>query len=904
MAKMNLLTVGVYAATGKLLGSLPVKENAKVARKIAEEGIVLLKNDGVLPLDPCNIALYGAGSKDTAVCGTGSGYAFSPYTVSVYDGLVNAGFKVTSDLWLNNYDKKKKEEAKKDKSLSFLDIRFSGRTVYFDVDVLKKEEIDSAYGSDVAFYVIKRNTGEGFDRKPEKGDYYLSDNEKENIELLTKNFSKVIVILNTCVIDCKWLEENEGVSAILMLGQAGLESGNALADIITGKVSPSGRLTDTYAQSYEDYPAHKTFSLNDEDPYQEDYKEDIFVGYRYFDSRKLDVVYPFGYGLSYTDFVFENYEVKADWKEVTVSLDVHNVGDIPSKEVIQLYVSAPSGKLKKPYQELKAYTKTDLIAPGAVRRLTLKVNTRDLSSYDEETSAWIMEKGKYLLRAGKDSRNTEIIGAIEVDETTTVVQLSRQLSIDRELEYEEILTFDTADYEGKTIVLHKEDCVTVDESSKIARTLNCYTADEYETKKSSYPFRWESKEEVKKVRAVDNATLLDVVDKKITMEEFVATLDNEILARLVTGSGQETKHEVVPRLPKGALSSNFNASTSGKTTDQYSASLGIPACSLADGPAGLHLMSSPSTCFPVGMVLAQTFNEELGYAFGDAYGKEMEHYDIGLALGPGMNIHRDPLCGRNFEYYSEDPLVTGLNAAAFTNGLQKKHPGLGVAIKHFCCNNQEVERAKSNSSVSERALREIYLKGFEIAVKRSHPATVMSSYNKLNGIHTSSRYDLLTDVLRGEWGFDGFVMTDWDGDSDRIMDLQAGNDIIMGGYDTDVLVAATIEKKPQFNEDGSVKQKIIKLYGYMTKSFDLYGSFLPDKDGKDVIEVPYKDAVSDKVKELKEKGLVEIDEGRKVVIYKGYDRSYALKRSVLQRNAMRVLNYLAFGAPMRFAKRK
>lgn len=903
MAKMNLLTVGVYAATGKLLGSLPVKENAEVARKIAEEGIVLLKNDGILPMDPCNVALYGAGSRDTAVCGTGSGYAFSPYTVSVYDGLVNAGFKVTSDLWLNNYEKKGKEAAKNDKSLGFLDIRFSGRSVYFDVDVLKKEEIDSAYGSDVAFYVIKRNTGEGFDRKPEKGDYYLSDNEKENIELLTENFTKVVVILNTCVIDCMWLQENERVSAILMLGQAGLEAGNALADIITGKVSPSGRLTDTYAMSYEDYPAHETFSLNDEDPYQEDYKEDIYVGYRYFDTKKLDVVYPFGYGLSYTDFVFENYEVKADWKEVTVSLDVHNAGNVPSKEVIQLYVSAPAGKLKKPYQELRAYTKTDLIVPGATRRVTLRFDTKDLASYDEETSSWIMEKGKYLLRVGRDSRNTEIVGAIETDETVTTVQLSRQLTIDRELEFMDLPVCDTADYEGETVVLHKSEYTTVDESSKIGKTLNCYVVDEYETKQSAYSFRWGSEEEVKKVREIDNATLLDVIDRKITMEEFVATLDNEILARLVTGSGQETKYEATPRLAKGALKSTFNGSTSGKTTDQFCASLGIPACSLADGPAGLHLMGSASTCFPVGMVLAQTFNEELGLAFGDAYGKEMEYYDIALALGPGMNIHRDPLCGRNFEYFSEDPLVTGLNATAFTNGLQKNHPGFGVAIKHFCCNNQEIERAKSNSSVSERALREIYLKGFEITVKRSHPATVMSSYNLLNGAHTSSRYDLLTDVLRGEWGFDGFVMTDWDGDSDRVMDLQAGNDIIMGGYDTDVLVAAASGKRPEFNEDGSVKQKTIKLYGFMSRSFDLYGSFLPDKDGNDRIEVPYKEPVSDKVKDLKEKGLVEIDEERKVVTYKGWDRSYCLKRSVLQRNATRVLKYLAYGAPMKLAKR-
>lgn len=904
MAKMNPFQLGIYMASGKMIGKVPFSENPKVALEIAREGIVLLKNDGVLPLAAQNIALFGAGSKDTSLCGTGSGYSFSPYTVSIYEGLVKASYKITSDLWLNNYDKKKKEIEKNDKSLTFLDKRFSGRTAYFDVDVLKKEEIDTAFGSDVAFYLIKRNTGEGFDRKAEKGDYYLSDNEVENIRLLTENFSKVIVILNTCVIDCTWLKENEKVSAILQVGQAGLEAGNAIADIISGKISPSGRLTDTYAKSYEDYPTHETFSANDGDTLQEDYTEDIYVGYRHFDTKKLDVVYPFGYGLSYADFVFENYEVKADWNEVKVSLDVRNTGSCPSKEVVQLYVSAPEGRLKKPYQELKAYAKTDLISEGATRRVTLSFKTADLASYDEETSAWTMEKGKYLIRVGKDSRDTQIAAAIQLDETVKTLQLSKQLTIDRELNFAEYPSYSTEDYEGVILPLYAKDCTTVDGASRIEKVLTCCTADEYEQKESSYHFPWEYKEEVKKVRSIANATLLDVVDGKITMEEFVATLDNEVLARICTGSGQETRYEVTPRLPKKAFKSNFNASTSGKTTDQYSASLGIPASSLADGPAGLHMMGSPTTGFPVGMVLAQTFNEELASAFGDAYGKEMEYYDVALCLGPGMNIHRDPLCGRNFEYYSEDPLLTGKIAASFTNGLQKNHPGFGVAVKHFCCNNQELDRNMSNSSVSERALREIYLKGFEIAVREAHPATVMSSYNLVNGIHTSSRYDLLTDVLRGEWGFDGFVMTDWDGKSDRVMDLQAGNDIIMGGYDTDVLVAATKEVRPEFNDDASVKQKTIKLYGYMAQNFDIYGSFLPDKDGSDTIEVSYKDQPAEKVRELAKQGLVEIDEEKKTVTYKGHDRSYALKRSVLQRNAARILHYLAFGAPMKLATRK
>lgn len=904
MAKMNVLRLGFYAATGKMTGKLPMKETASVALKAAREGIVLLKNDGVLPISPVNVAVFGAGSNDTAFCGTGSGYAFSPYTVSVCQGLKNAGFTVTSTLWLKNYDNKFRKAVREDKKLTFLDKRFSGITPYFDVDLITDEELDNAKDGVLAFYVIKRNTGEGYDRKPEKGDYYLSDNEKENITRLARRFSKVVVILNTCVIDCKWLNENEDVAAVIQFGQAGMEAGNALADIITGKVNPSGRLTDTYAVSYDDYPASRTFSHNDGNTLQEDYVEDIYVGYRHFDSNKLDVVYPFGYGLSYTTFRYENIRTEADWNEVRVTLDVVNDGKAAGKEVVQLYVSAPDGKLNKPYQELKAYGKTSTLAPNQREELTLKIKTADLSSYDEESSAWIMEKGKYLLRLGNHSRNTEIISAIELDETVTTVQLSRQLTIDRELDFEKCLAFDTEGYEGNIIRLSAADCLTVDGRGNISTTLPVYYNDEYDRPSSKYHFRWDSEEEPVKVRKINNATLLDVADGKITMPEFLATLDDEVLVRLVTGSGQETKYEVKPRLPKGAFKSAFNGSTSGKTTDQYSASLGIPACSLADGPAGLHLMGTPTTTFPVGMLLAQSFNEELAEEVGNAYGKEMEYYDIALCLGPGMNIHRDPLCGRNFEYYSEDPLVTGLSAAGFINGLQLNHPGFGVAAKHFCCNNQEIDRNMSNSSVSERALREIYLKGFEIAVRKSQPATVMSSYNLLNGVHTSSRYDLLTEVLRGEWGFKGFIMTDWDGTSDRVADLQAGNDIIMGGYDADELLAMTRDMLPQFRNDGSVAQRDIPMYGgVMHKMADCYNSFMPDKDGTERVEVPYEGELPAKVREMAEKGLVEIDEEAHVVTYRGYNRAYALKRSVLQRNAGRILEYMAFGAPMKLSRK-
>lgn len=902
---MNVFQIGAYALTGRLFGKLPVKESAIIARKAAEEGIVLLKNNGVLPLLEKDVALFGSGSTDTSVCGTGSGYAFSPYTISVAAGLLKVGLNVTSSLWMEHYHAKKQKVEKNDKSLSFLDKRFSGITPYFEVDVITAEEIESAKKSEVAIYVIRRNTGEGYDRTATKGDYYLSENEKTNIELLSKHFEKVIVVLNTCVVDCKWLQEQDYVSAIVLLGQAGLEAGYALGKILVGEVCPSGRLTDTFALSYDDYPASKSFSQNDSNTLQEDYVEDIYVGYRHFDTKELNVVYPFGYGLSYTSFAFDNVKVEADWKEVKVSLDVTNIGNVSGKEVVQLYVSAPDGKLKKPYQELKAYQKTSNLKPQETQNITLTIATRDLSSYDEETSAWMMEKGNYILRLGKHSRDTKEIGAIALDETVTTVQLSKQLTVDHPLAYLDYPRCDTSGFEGTLYPLYAKDYTTVNEASTISKTLECFSNKDYETKPSKYSFKWNTDEVVSKVRTIHNATLLDVVDGKITLEEFVATLDNEVLVRLVTGAGQETKHYVLSRLPRGAFRSNYNGSSSGKTTDMFSKTLGIPAASFADGPAGIHYMGSPSTSYPVGMVLAQTFNESIIAEVGDMYGREMEHYDTAICLGPGMNIHRDPLCGRNFEYYSEDPLVTGNSAVAFINGLQKNHPGFGVATKHFCCNNQELDRTKSNSTVSERALREIYLKGFEIAVKKAQPATIMSSYNLVNGIHTSSRYDLLTDVLRGEWGFEGFVMTDWDGDSDRIMDLQAGNDIIMGGYDTRVLMAACGSVPTEFNEDGSIKQRTIKLYGgMMKKQVDCLGSFVLDKNGTDTIEAPFKEKAGDRVASYVKDGVAEIDEANKKVIYKGFDRSYSLKRSVLQRNALRILKYDAFGAPMKLAKRK
>ncbi len=887
----------IYMATGKLIGKLPVPETAQVARNIAAQGMVLLKNDGTLPMQPKKVALFGVGAEDTVVCGTGSGYAFSPYTVSVRQGLENAGFEITSNLYFANYKKLKKQLEKSGPKLSMLDKRFSGIRFMMDAPRITAQEMDAAKAADTAIYVVCRNTGENFDRKAEKGDYYLTDAEEANIRALTKTFAHTVVILNTCVIDAAVLESIPGVSSIVLMGQAGLESGNALADILTGKVTPSGKLTDTWAKRYEDYPASATFSANDGVTLQEDYTEDIFVGYRHFDTAQLDVVYPFGYGLSYTTFDYQNIRVTADWNQVAVELTVENTGKYDGREIVQVYASAPAGRLPKPYQELKGYAKTETLKPGKKTTVKIDIPTNTLASYDESKAAWIMEAGDYLIRVGRDSRHTEIAAVIRLDGEAVLTQLSNQLKPDHALEIREYPVTVREETDAPIIELTAADCATHNEASKIERKIVTYQAAgaAYTIPERKFQFPVVCEETVETVRSCPSATLLDVKAGKVTMEEFVASLDTETLLRIITGIGSETKHPV-PKRTEGKIKFNPPATAaSGKTTSQYADSLGIPAIALADGPAGLHLTGEPSTGYPVGMVVAQCWDPEAAYRVGDCFGKEMEHYNATINLGPGMNIHRDPLCGRNFEYYSEDPLLTGKTAAAFTMGLQENHPGYGVAIKHFAANNQETDRINSNATISERALREIYLKGFEICVKEAKPMTVMSSYNLINGQHTSSCYELLTDILRGEWGFDGFVMTDWDSQSEKPFDFHAGNDIIMGGYPTDVIAAAISGMKAKFDKDGAVHQDKIAMYGgIFNKMVDAWGSFSPEPDGKNVLKVTVvaDTKISPRVEEAVKQGIAKVKEnadGTKTVIYTGTNRGAYLSLGDIQRSAIHVL---------------
>ena len=911
---MNPLSTGYYLLTGKLKAELPVKKAAETARRMASEGIVLLKNDGTLPMKACKAALFGAGAEYTTVCGTGSGYAFSPYRVTVREGLENAGFEICSEAWLREFRDACVNAEKSGEKLSLLDKRFSGITKCAEDIPVTDLHISMASAADTAVYVIRRNTGENFDRKAVKGDYYLSENEEANIRKIAASFKRTVVVLNTCVIDASVLESIEGVSAIILLGQAGMEAGNALADIITGKITPSGKLTDTWALSYDDYPASATFSANDGQTLQEDYSEDIFVGYRHFDKKGLDVVYPFGYGLSYTGFSLSNADIHADSKKVSVSVSVKNTGDFSGKEVVQVYASAPAGKLIKPVKELKAYKKTKLLAPGVSERVSIDFNTAALSSYDSDQSAYVMEKGLYTIWVGTDSRSLIPAGIISLDEAVIISRHTDILKPDREIEYYEYPDTAADVPDVKKICLKAADFSTCDCVSTIKRKVSTYIPEgknsvEYPPKRV-YAFDVPVEEEIRKVKYYPTASLIDVKNGKVSMEEFVASLDTEVLLRIVTGDSNETKYPTAGRLPAGTVKSKFQVASSGKTTNQYADTLGIPAMSLSDGPAGLHLMGSASSAYPVGMVCAQSWNPELIAEVGDLYGTEMEHYNVAVCLGPGMNIHRDPLCGRNFEYYSEDPVVTGLCAAAFTNGLQLNHPGYGVAVKHFAVNNQEIDRTTMNATVSQRALREIYLKGFEICVKEAQPLTLMSSYNCLNGPHTSSNYELLTDLLRGEWGFEGFVMTDWDSQSDKTFDLHAGNDIIMGGYPTDIIAAAVYGRAPEFEKDGGIKTLSIDAYGgFFKKTIKSWNSFSPSKDGKDRIsvKVPAGTPLSQSVSEAVREGYAVFDvnpDGSRTVTYSGTDMGAYLTLGEIQRNAMRILKHLMNKAPMELAIKK
>ena len=824
LAKLTAVTLAASMVIGSSVTGMAAStnqtserevRNAQLSKEAAEEGMVLLENENqALPLSQgSKAALFGTGSYGTIKGGTGSGDVYNRYTISVYDALTST-YNISNMAWwgeyLKTFEEKKAQAAEEKKDNDYVKYtqgRFGGADSFLAIDqALTQSDMDKAKAGGVttAFYTVSRVSGEGADRTIGKGDYELSEVEYNNIKLIAKNFDKCVVLLNVGgVVDTKFFSEIEGVDGLVLMSQAGMEGGNALADILTGKTTPSGKLTDTWAKNYSDYPAATTIGDNDGDNKQEDYKEGIYVGYRYFDTFNITPAYEFGYGKSYTSFDVEPLTVAADENNVSVTVNVTNTGDTYSgKEVVEVYFSAPDGSIEKPYQELAGFAKTDNLAPGESQKLTVTYKTTEMSSYDEAKAAYVMEDGDYIVRVGDSSRITKVAGVLTLDKDVVTEQLSNQLTLDK--------NWKDLSKTGKTPYSYKDEAAQIKAaarialpSAKIKTENNASKIDEkkvttYLTADAAKDYKAAENEVVETVDAVPaNTKLIDVYDGKVSMESFVASLDDTQLANLANGiSGASTSGDT------WGADANSVTGAAGETSQLYFNSLGIPNTVEADGPAGIRVTAETTdkdgnavynycTAFPIGTLLAQTWNTDLVNRVGKAIGEEMVEIGVTLWLAPGMNIHRDPLCGRNFEYYSEDPALTGYVGSAITAGVQS-NKGVGVTIKHYITNNQETNRSAVNTSVSERTLREIYLKGFEMVVKSAQPMAIMSSYNKVNGTYACENFDLLTSVPRGEWGFDGMVMTDWGAGNRAGVDtmMHAGNDLVMPGRTQDRMIAA------------------------------------------------------------------------------------------------------------------
>lgn len=778
------------------------KEHIGLLRDSLAECTLFLRQNGAFPLEaPGRIAAYGNGVRHTVKGGTGSGEVNSRYSVNVEQGLKGAGFTITTGRWLDAFDqveqdaqkafvKEIKERAKKKHTMAILEGMGA---------VMPQPEYDLPLDGegDTAIYVLSRISGEGNDREPIPGDIRLTDSEAKTILALDAKYEKFMLVLNVGgVVDLTPVKE---VSNILVLSQLGVETGSVLADILLGRANPSGKLTTTWA-SWEDYCREGEFGdINDTR-----YKEGIYVGYRYFDTVGKKSLFPFGYGLSYTSFDIAVTGAAAEGDTIRIKAAVSNTGARAGREVVQVYVSAPAGRLDKPYQDLAAFSKTDLLEPGASQELTISFSLRDCASYDAQKESYVLEAGSYVVRVGDSSDHTQPAALVDLDGEAVVTKAGNCLG---ETDFE--------DWKPSG-----SETAAAEELSDITRI---------------------------SVAAADIETVTVSYDQEREIDPRVKDLTVEELAYLNVGAFN----------PKaGALSVIGNAATNvagaaGETTGILKEK-GFPVLVMSDGPAGLRLakefyrdekgahgigssmvpesflpfLPAPArfimnliggsgkpkkgqkveyqyaTAIPIGTAIAQSFNLPLAESYGSIVGDEMERFGVHLWLAPALNIHRDIRCGRNFEYYSEDPLISGKTAAAITRGVQR-HPGCGTTIKHYAANNQEKNRYCNNSIVSERAMREIYLKGFGICVRESQPHALMTSYNLLNGVHTSEHRGLIEDILRCEYGFKGIVMTDWivdmaqDKQSLHRMPIaaeiaKAGGDLVMPGSkgDFDSIVKA------------------------------------------------------------------------------------------------------------------
>jgi beta-glucosidase len=869
--------------------------NDAVSRAIALDSYILMKNDGnVLPIaKEGKIALFGNGSSGTIKGGSGSGIVNQRERDWIETAFKDAGYEVTTPQAY--FDRVGRGNVA---------TGFSGDREAVDV-ALTDEWLEAAAEADTAIYVLARTAGEGSDRRMDSGNgrWTLTAAERGNLEKIAATFENVIIVLNTYVTDITWLNEIDNIDSVLYIGYGGQKTGITTLQVLNGDVTPSGKTISTWAWDLNDYYSSQAgFSWMDGNQNTEFYSEGIYVGYRYFDTFGLEdeVAFPFGFGLSYTDFEIDVKDVSIDAEEVVVTVKVSNVGATYSgKEVVQVYFSAPDGTLEKPYQELAAFAKTDVLAPGEYQILTIKFATTDMSSYSEELAAYIMEPGEYYIRVGNSSRNTHIAATGVVRQQIITEQLSNQFALeDGAEEYlnelhkgnatpityegeaaekrnapktviEGIETVNNASpYDDETAItyLFAEDAenYTVRKGIRLTgRTNNGIIQNAQYNPPRNNQFRGHQEttynEEIEIVPDLpegmtkDSVKLTDVIQGKISLKQFVACLSVAEMARLVNAEGQGANN--VGRIydDEGNLLSYSHAmiSNMARSTDDFFASRHIPALGFTDGPAGIrcdregqnqmicpqirqpgdeggtHYWSTDGgitaprnvnentegavqyhmypTAFPGAINTAQTWNTDMMYAMGEGVGLECREYNVASWLAPGINIHRNPLCGRNFEYFSEDPLLSGFCGGYITAGVQASD-GVGVCLKHYFGNNQENSRNSENNVMTERTAREIYLMGYKIAIEIGQPMYMMTSYNANNGWYSGDNFDACTDMLRGEWNFNGMVMTDWGGGgSTPHIAVHAGNDMMTPGKNVSTIVNNYNVSEPTFNADGSIR---------------------------------------------------------------------------------------------------
>lgn len=881
------MKINEFTRTGTTSEEISEREQRHriLAREAAEESIVLLKNDGVLPLPTgIPVALFGAGAGLTIKGGTGSGDVNVRHSVSIYDGFTLARVRVTSKDWIEDYEERYElaRQAWKKQILDECGGSTDGQLFFdtytshaFEMPEGRPIEDTDVQDAKTAVYVISRVAGEGSDRHLAKGDYYLTDHELEDLRVLATLVEKIVIVINAgAPIDLTALETMPEVKAILFMGQAGEEGGNACARILLGFVNPSAKLTATWAKHYMDYPGAMEFSdvraqLNEDNAYgaaetidrdallaRSRYEEGIYVGYRYFDSFGVTPRYHFGHGLSYTSFVLTAEAPRAAADGLYIPVTVENTGNpYAGKEVVQVYAACPqpavisgedgvkaaasgepaetlaedagnggagvkaSAQAKveaKEYKRLVAFRKTRLLAPGEQETMTLHVDGRALASfrtdYDAAHGAWVIEAGRYAIFVGSSSEESrlQLAGVVEVAEEK-VLEIVPHICPVKDADFHECAA--PVESLRRKTQAWSDIWATMKQAAQQGKRIAGLCGKLGWTQALEETVWAPGEEPVFRNAQDDLDRMAHAIASALEVKDLIPLLMGEfdMHASALGSAGQ--------RVP----------GTAGETSRSLEELLHVPGISMADGPAGLRLSrsylveratgeklstgieanfengffaSEPAepekyerwyqftTAWPVGTNLAQTWNEELLGAVGRATGIEMEEFHVAWWLAPGMNIQRNPLNGRNFEYYSEDPLLSGKMAAAITKGVQTL-PGVGTTVKHFACNNQENNRMGVDAVVSERALREIYLRGFEIAIKESQPMCIMTSYNEINGVHSANNADLCTEIARREWHFQGVIMTDWAttldfGGADAAGCVAAGNDLIMPGATSDL----------------------------------------------------------------------------------------------------------------------